>query len=363
MAARCRHGGRSGSGAPRPGRGSLARPYSVRMTNPPAERAERCASLSVVVPCHNEEANLEELHRRLAATLPQVAETWQVVLVDDGSTDGTARVGLELAAADPSVQFLSFSRNFGKEAAMLAGLEHARGAAVVLMDGDLQHPVELIPALVARHLDGFDQVVARRSRTADPKVRTALSRAFYRVVDPLIDVPLDDGAGDFRLLSRRAVDALVALRESNRFSKGLYSWIGFPTAMIDYDNVQRDAGRSSWTLRTLLDYAIDGILSFNTKPLRVVIWLGLWMVGLMLLYVVWLVVGVAAFGVETPGYVTTIAALVLLAGVQLIVTGVIGEYVGRIYSEVKRRPAYLLRVDTAEQPAGPGGGRGPADRA
>ncbi|WOP19837.1 glycosyltransferase family 2 protein [Raineyella sp. LH-20] len=322
------------------------------MGNPPAAPTERCAFLSVVVPCHNEAANLEELHRGLAATLPEVARTWQIVLVDDGSTDGTERIGLELAARDPYVQFLSFSRNFGKEAAMLAGLEHARGDAVVLMDGDLQHPVAMIPALVRRHLDGYDQVIARRDRRADPRLRTALSRVFYRLVNPLIDVPLDDGAGDFRLLSRRAVDALVALRETNRFSKGLYSWIGFPTAVLDYTNVRRDAGRSSWTLHKLLDYAIDGILSFNTKPLRVAIWIGLWMVGLMLAYVVWLVVGVAAFGVQTPGYVTTVAAVVLLAGVQLIVTGVIGEYVGRIYSEVKRRPAYLLRVDTAEAAAG-----------
>ncbi|QGF23580.1 glycosyltransferase family 2 protein [Raineyella fluvialis] len=330
------------------------------MVYPPATPARRCRSLSVVVPCYNEEANLEELHRRLSATLPEVADSWQIVLVNDGSADRTEEIALGLARRDPFVQFLSLSRNFGKEAAMLAGLEHARGDAVVIMDGDLQHPVEMIPALVSRHLDGFDQVIARRDRKDDPKLRTALSRAFYRVFNTLIDVPLNDGSGDFRLLSRRAVDALIAMRETNRFSKGLFSWIGFPSAMIEYENVQRDAGQSSWTMHKLFEYALDGILSFNTKPLRVAIWIGLWMVGLMLAYVVWLIIGVAVFGVQAPGYVTTIAALVALSGMQLIVLGVIGEYVGRIYSEVKRRPAYLLRIDSAQDLPPASGVPGPA---
>ncbi len=326
----------------------------VDPANSPAGAA-RCASLSVVVPCYNEEANLAELHRQLAETLPAVADDWQIVLVNDGSADRTEEIALDLAQHDRHVQLLSFSRNFGKEAAMIAGLDHARGAAVIIMDGDLQHPVEMIPPLVQRHLEGFDQVIARRDRANDPKLRSALSRVFYRLFNKLIDVPLDDGSGDFRLLSRRAVDALVGLRETNRFSKGLFSWIGYPTAVIEYENVSRSGGQSSWTLRKLFDYAVDGILSFNTKPLRAVIWLGAWMIGIMLLYVVWLIVGVAILGVETPGYVTTIAAVVLLAGVQLVVTGVIGEYVGRIYSEVKRRPAYLLQINTADhQQAAPG---------
>lgn len=331
------------------------------MGNPPAD-SERCAFLSVVVPCYNEEANLEELHRRLSQTLPLVAGDWQIVLVNDGSKDRTEEIGLGLARQDRHVQFLSFSRNFGKEAAMLAGLEHAVGDAVLIMDGDLQHPVEMIAPLVRRHLDGFDQVIARRDRKDDPKLRSALSRAFYGVFNTLIDVPLNDGSGDFRLLSRRAANALVAMRETNRFSKGLYSWIGFPTAVIEYENVQRGAGQSSWTLHKLLDYAIDGILSFNTKPLRVAIWVGTWMVGLMLVYVISLIVGVAVFGVQAPGYVTTIAAMVALGGMQLIVTGVIGEYVGRIYSEVKHRPAYLLRFDSSQEAPPAPSASGPSEQ-
>lgn len=314
-------------------------------------QATRCPLLSVVVPCYNEEANLEELHRQLSSTLPEVADDWQIVLVNDGSKDRTEELGLALAKRDRHVQLLSFSRNFGKEAAMIAGLDHARGDAVVIMDGDLQHPVEMIPTLVSRHLQGFDQVIARRNRKDDPRLRTALSRLFYWLFNKLIDVPLNDGSGDFRLLSRRAVEALTGLRESERFSKGLFSWIGFPTAVVEYENVQRGGGQSSWTLHKLFDYAIGGILSFNTKPLRAAIWTGGVMVGMMLLYLLWLILRVVILGVQTPGYVTTVAAVVLMAGVQLVVMGVIGEYVGRIYSEVKRRPAYLLQIDTATDPA------------
>lgn len=316
------------------------------MTDSAPARIERCPLLTVVVPCYNEEANLEELYRQLTATLPTLAEDWQIVLVNDGSKDRTEELGLALAARDRHVQLLSFSRNFGKEPAMLAGLDHARGDAVIIMDGDLQHPVEMIPTLVERHLQGYDQVIARRNRKDDPKLRTALSRMFYWLFNKLIEVPLNDGSGDFRLLSRRAVQALTGLREANRFSKGLFSWIGYPTAVVEYENVQRGGGQSSWTLHKLFDYAIDGILSFNTKPLRAAIWAGGTMIGLMVLYLLWLIISVAALGVETPGYVTTMAAVILMAGVQLVVTGVIGEYVGRIYSEVKNRPSYLLKIDT-----------------
>lgn len=317
------------------------------MTDSAAARAGRCPLLTVVVPCYNEEANLEELHRQLTATLPTVADDWQIVLVNDGSKDRTEELGLALAAHDPRVQLLSFSRNFGKEPAMLAGLDHARGDAVIIMDGDLQHPVEMIPTLVERHLMGYDQVIARRNRKDDPRLRTALSRLFYWLFNKLIEVPLNDGSGDFRLLSRRAVESLTGLRETNRFSKGLFSWIGYPTAVVEYENVQRGGGQSSWTLHKLFDYAIDGILSFNTKPLRAAIWIGGTMIGLMFLYLLWLIISVAALGVETPGYVTTMAAVILMGGIQLVVIGVIGEYVGRIYSEVKGRPSYLLKIDSA----------------
>lgn len=304
--------------------------------------------LSIVVPCYNEAANVEELCSRLAEQLPAVVPSWEVVLVNDGSKDDTAQLALSVARRDPRFTLLSFSRNFGKEAAMLAGLERASGDAIIIMDGDLQHPIEMIPSMHAKFREGFDQVIARRDRKDDPALRTFLSRTFYRVVNSMVEVRLADGAGDFRLLSRRAKDSLIRLQETNRFSKGLFNWIGYPTAVIDYTNVQRAEGTSSWTLRKLFDYALDGILSFNPKPLRAAIWLGLTMSGLMMLYVVFIIVAALIFGVETPGYVTTITSVVLLGGVQLAVVGILGEYIGRIYMEVKRRPHYLIAIDSAD---------------
>lgn len=304
--------------------------------------------LSVVVPCHNEEEVLELLHAEVMAHAEPLADRVELVLVDDGSTDGTLALAEELAARDGRVRVISFSRNFGKEAAMLAGLRAATGDAVVLMDADLQHPPQLLAALVAQYQQGYDQVVARRSRTGDPKVRTLLSRVYYRSMNRLVDVPLTDGVGDFRLLSRRAVDALLALGEVNRFSKGLFSWIGFDQAVIEYENVARAGGTSTWTFTTLLNYGLDGVMSFNNKPLRAAIWLGLSVVGLFCIYVVWLVYNAATTGIQVPGYITTVAVVTALGGIQLIFLGVIGEYIGRIYYETKARPHYVVRRDTGQ---------------
>lgn len=303
-------------------------------------------ALSVVVPCFNEQGTLVELHARLgevAADL-EIGDDLEVVLVDDGSTDDTLQVARELAATDPRVVVLRLSRNFGKEAAMLAGLRQARGATVALMDGDLQHPPELLASMytLLRTTD-VEQVVARRDRADDPFVRAQLSRLYYRLVNGLIEtVRIQDGVGDFRIMSRQVLDALLALPERNRFSKGLFSWVGFPTGTVSYRNVQRGSGRSGWTLRSLLNYGIDGALAFNTRPLRLLMHLGGWAVVAALAYLVWLLVGYLLHGVTQPGYITTIAVITGLSGVQLLAVGVMGEYVGRIYQEVKARPSYLV---------------------
>ena len=233
---------------------------------------------------------------------------------------------------------------------MLAGLAHVRGDAVIIMDGDLQHPSELIGEMLARHAEGFDQVVARRTRTGDQRVRTLSARAYYVVMNRLIDVRLDDGIGDFRLLSRRAVDAVLALPEYNRFSKGLFSWIGFPTAVIAYENRSRVDGHSSWTFKRLLDYGIDGVLSFNNKPLRLAVYIGGLITSLSAAYVIWIIARAAVFGIDSPGYVTLITAVLGIGGLQLAFLGVIGEYIGRIYFETKRRPHYLVK-ESAGLPA------------
>jgi glycosyltransferase involved in cell wall biosynthesis len=245
--------------------------------------------------------------------------------------------------ADPRVKLLFLARNFGHQLAISAGLDHASGDAVVIMDADLQHPPELIETMLDHYRQGHDQVIARRSREGDTKLRSALSRLYYRGVNRWVDVELMDGVGDFRLLSRPAVDALLALPEYNRFSKGLFSWIGFDTVHFDYRNAQREAGETKWKFGSLLNYGMDGLISFNNRPLRAGIWLGVSLVALTGLYALWIIIMALTNGIDSPGYVTLVAIIVGLGGVQLIMLGLIGEYIGRIYYETKRRPHFLVK--------------------
>lgn len=305
--------------------------------------ADAPPALSVVVPCHNEAGVVVAAYERLSAEIAVAVADYELLFVDDGSTDATLDEIRELADKDKCVRFISFSRNFGKEAAMLAGLTATHGAAVVIIDADLQHPPHLIPRMLELHAKGFDQVVAKRTRAGDKPTRTLAARTYYKLMNGLIDVRLVDGVGDFRLLSRRAVESVLKLGEYNRFSKGLFSWIGYEQATIEYDNVQRVGGDSSWTFRSLINYGVDGVISFNNKPLRLSIWLGGLVIVVSLLYFLWLLARVAIFGVELPGYVTLVGAVAGLGGIQLIFLGVIGEYIGRIYYEAKGRPHYLVK--------------------
>jgi glycosyltransferase involved in cell wall biosynthesis len=305
--------------------------------------------LSVVVPCYNEEAVLGSLAAALRPQLEAISDRFEVILVDDGSRDGTLELMRQLHAEDPRFRYLALSRNFGKEAAMLAGLSQARGDAVAIMDADLQHPPSLLAEMVPLLEEGYEQVVARRTRTGDAPVRTFVSRLYYKAFNKLVDVRLEDGVGDFRILSRNAVRALLALGEYNRFSKGLFAWIGFKTATVDYENVAREAGATKWRMRDLLNYGIDGVLSFNSKPLRLSIYFGAFVSFVAFVYALW-VLGDAIFhGNPVPGYVTTICTVVGFGGVQMVLLGVIGEYLGRIYTETKRRPHFLLR-ESSEGP-------------
>lgn len=303
--------------------------------------------LSIVVPCHNEAENLREFHRQTMSSFTGLdsLSTAELILVDDGSRDDTLAVARSLAAEDPRVRVLSFSRNFGKESAMLAGLRAATGDAVVIMDADLQHPPSLLGELVAGYEEGYHQVVAVRDRTGDPRLRTWFSKIYYRLVDRLIDVPLQDGAGDFRLLSRKATDAVLSLGEVNRFSKGLFAWVGMRTKLVPYKNQPRFAGTTTWRFGSLLNYGIEGILAFNDKPLRFAIKLGFGAFALFVLYLVWLLVSFLLHGIETPGYLTTIAVMVGIGGIQLIFLGILGEYIGKIYAETKGRPAYVIEEE------------------
>lgn len=306
--------------------------------------------LSVIVPCFDEAATLERLHARVSAEAAATGDEYEVIYIDDGSSDDTLSVVRKLAESDRRVRYASFSRNFGKESAMLAGLQHAGGDAVIIMDADLQHPPELIPRMVEMYRQGFDQVIARRSRQGDAFARTLLSRTFYRLVNRWIEVRLVDGAGDFRLISRRVVDSILSMPEYNRFSKAMFAWIGFEVAFIQYENVARQGGTTKWTFGKLFNYAMDGLLSFNDKPLRLAIYLGLGMSSIALAYLLWIVGTSLVSGIDTPGYVTLLAAVVGLGGLNMIVLGVIGEYVGRIYYEAKNRPHFLVKEANLPDP-------------
>lgn len=306
-------------------------------------------NLSVIVPCYNEDAVIDSLVRVLKDVLPGVSPQFEVLLVDDGSSDGTLGRLREISAADPRFRYLALSRNFGKESAMLAGLSQARGEAVAILDADLQHPPELLAEMLPLLGDGTDQVIARRTRTGDKPVRTLFSRMYYKVFNRLIDVTLEDGAGDFRVLSRRAVRALLAIGEYNRFSKGLFAWIGFDTAVVDYDNVARAGGETKWSMRSLINYGIDGVVSFNPRPLRLSIYFGVFIAVVAFLYAMWVLGDAIINGNDAAGYVTLLCTVVGFGGVQMILLGVIGEYLGRIYLESKQRPHFLLK-ESSEGP-------------
>lgn len=297
--------------------------------------------LSIVVPCFNEEQVLEAFNDELHARLAELRQPYEVVFVDDGSRDGTLSLLRTFAARDPRVRYLSFSRNFGKEAGLLAGLRESTGDHIAVMDADLQHP-SLLRRMLDLQREGFDQVVARRSRDHDGSLRALLSRGYHRLVNHWTEVEPVDGAGEFRLLSRRAVDALLELRERNRFSEGLFSWIGFPTVCFDYPDAPRVGGTNKWSHRNLLNHTVDGMVSFNSRPLRLAIHVGLPLTGLALLYAAWMVGTVLVGGVTAPWYVSLLVAITGFGGMQMVLLGLVGECAGRVYNECKQRPHYLV---------------------
>ena len=299
--------------------------------------------LGIVVPCFDEADGLAEFHRRLAAVMEAVALPWSVIYVDDGSRDGTRALAERLAAADPRVAVLGLSRNFGKEAATTAGLDHARGDAVVVIDADLQDPPEVIPLLVAEWRAGVDVVYAqRRVRHGETWLKRATARLFYALMSGVGDVQLPRDTGDFRLMSRRAVDALGTLRERHRFLKGLFAWIGFPSRAVLYDRAPRLAGRSKWTYWRLWNLAIEGITGYTVLPLKVATYVGLVIALLSGIYGTLIVVHTLIDGSDVPGYPSLLVAVLFLGGAQLTTLGVIGEYLGRVFNETKQRPLYLV---------------------
>lgn len=300
--------------------------------------------LSVVVPVYDEAGAVVPF---LAALRPVLAETGlshEIVFVDDGSRDETARVVELEAAADPRVKLVSFSRNFGKEAALTAGLEWATGAAVIPIDVDLQDPPELIADFVRLWRAGHDIVYAERvGRAADSRAKRLSAGLFYRVFNRLSDTPIAANVGDYRLMSRAAVDATLALRERNRFMKGIFAWAGFPAVSVPYERPARASGASKFGYWRLWNFALDGITSFTTIPLRVWTYVGLTVAAGALCYMAAIVLRTWFFGIDVPGYASMMVVMLLLGAVQLISLGVIGEYLSRLYLEVKHRPIYYVR--------------------
>jgi glycosyltransferase involved in cell wall biosynthesis len=306
------------------------------------------AKISFIIPAYNESGNIPVVLEAVRKEMGSLFYEFEVLFVDDGSSDSTMDVIRNLAFQFEEVKYISFTRNFGKESAMLAGLQHAKGEAVIMMDADMQHPPSMIAQLLRGYEEGYDQVIAKRNRKGDCRIRSIVSAAFYRFVNRAVDVQLSDGEGDFRLLSRRAVDSLLLLSEGNRFSKGLYSWIGLEQKTISYENVARESGETKWSFPKLLNYGIDGIVSFNHKPLRACFYVGASVLLLSLLYISFTFVQIVQKGITVPGYFTLISAILFLGGIQLVCMGVIGEYIGRIYYETKKRPHYLIQQSNTE---------------
>jgi glycosyltransferase involved in cell wall biosynthesis len=309
----------------------------------PAPSPRNPTLLSVVAPVYNEEELIEAFVRRTCAAVADY--TFELVLVNDGSADATPQILDRLAAEDPRVRVIHLSRNFGHQAALTAGLEHAAGDVVAMIDADLQDPPELIPTMVARWEEGADVVYAvRKQRDGETAFKLATASWFYKLFDKLAQVDLEPNSGDFRLLDRRALDALLTMTERSRFLRGMTVWVGFQQTAVPYERDARHAGETKYTLRKMLRFSLDAIASFSHLPLQLATYIGIFSAGVAFIAIP--IVAVLHFaGSYLPGFGSLTIAILLLGGIQLIALGVIGEYVGRIYDEVKHRPLYIVREE------------------
>lgn len=301
--------------------------------------------IDIIVPCYNEEDVLDMFYTELTKVTDTITDyECRCIFVDDGSRDRTLEILRRLAKDHNNVKYISFSRNFGKEAGMYAGLQHSTGDYVIIMDADLQHPPTMIPDMIAGINEGYDCCAAQRiSRKGEAPIRSFFSRMFYRLNRKMTNIDLVQGAVDFRIMSRQMVDAVLALSERQRFSKGIFSWVGFKTKWLPYENVERPLGQTKWSFTGLLKYAVDGITCFSITPLRLVTGLGFFISFFAFIYIIFTLVQTFIFGIDTPGYVTTLCAILFLGGIVEISIGILGEYIAHIYMEVKGRPIYVLK--------------------
>lgn len=301
-------------------------------------------TISIVVPCYNEQEVLGTFHRRMRDVLDGIDGChFHFLFINDGSRDGTLSVLRELAEKDRDVSYISFSRNFGKEAAMLAGMDYADGDAVILMDADLQHPPELIPQMIQYWREGYEDVCARRvDRKDEGFIKRHLTNFFYSALQKSSRTPIQRNVGDFRLLDKRCIAALRLMREGERYTKGLFTWVGFKKKEIPFHVQPRAAGKTTWNYWSLINLALEGITSFTTVPLRLASMFGIFVSVMAILYMLYVFVNALVYGDPVAGYPTLLTVILFLGGVQLLALGIIGEYLGRVFNESKHRPLYLI---------------------
>ena len=302
--------------------------------------------ISIIVPMFNEEQVINMFYDETKKVLKEIEEkyTYEFIFVDDGSKDNTLNLVKELREKDDKVTIISFSRNFGKEAGIYAGLNNATGDLVVIMDADLQHPPKIIKEMCAGIEEGYDTVTTRRiNRKGEPIIKSAFSKMFYKIMSKIVDFEVVQGARDFRMMKREVVDAIISLKEYNRFSKGIFSWVGFKVKYIEIENVERAAGTTKWSFKSLFKYAMEGMLSFSTVPLRISTVLGLLISIVAIIATCVIIIQTLIFGKVVPGYASIITAVLFMGGVQLVCLGVISEYIAKMYLEIKDRPKYIIK--------------------
>ena len=300
--------------------------------------------LSVVVPLYNEEENIDYLFERLITVLDNLKTTYEIVCINDGSKDNTLKYLIDYHQKNSTIKVINLSRNFGKEIALSAGIDYTIGAAVIPIDADLQDPPELIGKLVEKWREGYDVVYAtRRSRQGESWLKKLTAGAFYQTIGKMSRVPIPSNTGDFRLLDRRVVEAIKKVPERTRFMKGLFAWVGYKQTSVMFDREPRFQGKTTWNYWRLWNFALDGIISFSFLPLKVWSYIGVFISFVSLLYASFLIIRTLILGIDVPGYASLMVAILFLGGIQLITLGIIGEYLGRVYEEVKGRPLYFVR--------------------
>lgn len=300
--------------------------------------------LSLIIPCYNEQEALPLFYKEVTKVLENIDEEYELIFVNDGSKDDTLNILKSFSEENPHVTYLSFSKNFGKEAAMFAGFCNVNGDYVAVMDADMQDPPSLLPQMLDIVKNkGYDSVATRRvSRKGEPPIRSWFARKFYVIINKISDADVVDGARDFRLMKRDMVDAIVSLNEYNRFSKGIFGWVGFKTYWLPYENVERVAGETKWNFWKLFKYAIDGIINFSQVPLSIASWLGIFMTVCSVLSLIFIIVRKLIWGDPVDGWASTICVIIFIGGIQMLCLGIIGQYLAKTYMESKHRPHYII---------------------